>query len=135
VTPSVGADFSPPNTEREDRQLLHPGLMAQPKRLPGISYNQLYAYFVTTVTLNRVKAFDPTDFGPIVVTLLIEIATRFGFDVSAYVVMPDHVHFLVTPVRARLVELPIEYPLCGSTQYTNDEICEAVQMRGWWRRD
>lgn len=166
--------------------------MAQPKRLPGISYNQLAAYFVTSVTHDRVKAFDSKDFGPLVVAVLIEIAARFGFEVSAYVVMPDHVHFVVTaidegadfksmvkmwkqktgfewsrrhgrtlwqkgywervlrdndnalslcryiienPVRARLVEHPAEYPLCGSTQYTLDEICEAVQMKGWWRRD
>jgi putative transposase len=166
--------------------------MAQPKRLSGISYDRLAAYFVTSVTHNRVKAFDGNDFGQFVVAALIEIARRFGFELSAYVVMPDHAHFLVTaihdgadfkamvkawkqktgyewsqrhgrklwqhgywervlrdnddalsicryiienPVRARLVDLPIEYPLCGSTQYTIDEICEAAQMRCWWRRD
>lgn len=166
--------------------------MAQPKRLTGISYDQLYAYFVTSVTHNRVKAFDTKDFGRSVVIALIEIAGRFGFEVSAYVFMPDHVHFLVTatvegadfkamvktwkqktgfewsrrhgrklwqhgywervlrdndnalsicryivenPVRARLAEHSVDYPLCGSTQYTIDEICEAVQMKGWWRRD
>jgi REP element-mobilizing transposase RayT len=163
--------------------------MAQPTRLSGISYDQLYVYFVTSVTLNRIKAFDRNDFGPFVASALIDIAARFGFEVSAYVVMEDHVHFLVTaiemgadfkkmvaawkqktgfewsrrhgrklwqhgywervlrdnenalsvcryivenPVRAGLVAHPTAYPLCGSTQYEIRDICEAIQMKGWW---
>ncbi len=164
--------------------------MAQPKRLSGISYNRLAAYFVTSVTQDRIKAFDLNDFGPFVANALIEIARRFEFEVSAYSVMPDHVHFLVTaiaegadfrrmvaawkqrtgyewsrrhgsklwqhgywervlrdndnplsvcryiienPVRAGLVAHPADYPLSGSTQYEIQHICEAVQMKGWWR--
>ena len=164
--------------------------MAQPKRLPGILYNELCAYFVTSVTRDRIKAFDLNDFGPIVVRALIEIAARFQFAVTVYCVMPDHVHFIVTaisegaefqkmvanwkqrtgyawslrhkqrlwqhgyfervlrekddplslaryiienPVRARLVEHPMEYPLSGSTEHSMEEICAAVQMKGWWR--
>ena len=163
--------------------------MAQPKRLDGISYDQLAASFVTAVARNRVKAFSDHDFAQFIVTSLIAIAALFKFEVTAYVVMPDHVHFVVTaieenadfkemmkkwkqktgyefsqlhgrrlwqkgywervlrdgdnplsvcrylienPVRARLVTHPSEYPLCGSTQYTIDEICQAVQMKGWW---
>jgi len=166
--------------------------MAQPKRLSGISYDRLYAYFVTSVTLNRIKAFDTTDFGPFVVEALIDLGTKFCFEISSYVVMPDHVHFVATaiedgadfkgfvkawkqktgfewsrrhgrrlwqhgywervlrdndnalslcryilenPVRAGLVEHPIEYSLCGSTQYTVVEICEAIQTNGWWRKN
>ena len=163
--------------------------MAQPKRLSGISYDQLAAYFVTSVTRNRVKAFDSKDFGLLAARALVDIAREFQFDVSAYVVMPDHVHFLVTaveegadfarmvkawkqktgfewsrrhgkplwqhgywervlrnsedalsvcryivenPVRARLVSHPTEYELCGSTQYSIEEICDAAMIKGWW---
>ena len=166
--------------------------MAQPKRLSGISYNQLAAYFVTSVTQDRVKAFDLNDFGPFVAKALVEIAAQFQFEVSAYSVMPDHVHFLVSakaegadfkgmvkswkqrtgyawsrrrgcklwqhgywervlrdndnplsvcryiienPVRAGLVSKAVDYPLSGSTQYDLKHICEAVQMKGWWRSD
>jgi putative transposase len=73
--------------------------MAQPKRLSGISYDQLATYFVTSVARNRVKAFDLKDFGPCAVDALIAIASKFGFAVPAYVVMPDHVHFLVTALE------------------------------------
>lgn len=166
------------------------GEMAQPKRLPGIFYNELACYFVTAVTLHRVKAFDLFDFGPFVAHALIDIANRFGFEVTAYCVMPDHVHVLVTarsegadfrkmvaawkqrtgyqwslrtgkklwqhgywervlrdeddplsvaryivenPVRAKLVDHPMQYGLSGSTEFTMEEICAAVQMKGWWR--
>jgi len=57
--------------------------MAQPKRLTGISYDQLAAYYVTSVTLDRVKAFDLNDFGPFVACSLIAIAAKFKFEVSA----------------------------------------------------
>ena len=135
------------------------------------------------------RVLSLNDSGPFVSMALIETASKFGFEVSAYVVMPDHVHFLVSaiddgadfkrmvkswkqktgfewsqqhgrrlwqrgywervlrdsdnplsvcryiienPVRARLVAHPTEYPLCGSTKYEIEHICEAVQMKGWW---
>lgn len=70
--------------------------MAQPKRLSGISYTGLAHYFVTAVTLNRVKAFDLKEFGPFAAQAFIEIAAKFSFEVPAYALMPDHVHFLVS---------------------------------------
>jgi putative transposase len=163
--------------------------MAQPTRLPGISYKQLAVYFVTSVSLNRVKAFVDREFAGFVVDTLVTTAKAFGFQVSAYVIMPDHVHAVLSadeegadlelmvktwkqktgfqwsqlhrrklwqkgywervlrdaehtlpvcryvvenPVRAKLVEHPTQYPLCGSTQYTIEEICEAIQIKGWW---
>jgi REP-associated tyrosine transposase len=169
--------------------LLYATLVAQPKRLPGISYDQLAVYFITTVTLNRVKVFTDHEFAQFVVDALVAIAKRLGFQISAYVVMPDHVHFVATaeeegadlerlvkdwkqktgfewkkkhkyrlwqkgyidrvlraeehtlsvcryvlenPVRAKLAAHPSDYPLCGSTQYTIEEICEAIHIRGWW---
>ena len=166
--------------------------MAQPKRLYGISYTGPAAYFVTSVTHERVRAFDNIDFGPFAAAALIDASRRFDFELSAYVLMPDHAHFLLSssddhadlramvkawkqrtgfdwsrrrgvklwqhgywervlrdsddplsvcryivenPVRSRLVAHPREYPLCGSTRFTIDEICAAVQMSGWWRAD
>jgi putative transposase len=163
--------------------------MAQPKRLSGISYDQLAVYFVTTVALNRVKAFTDHNFADFVVAALIATAKQFSFHVSAYVIMPDHVHIVLTadeegadfeqmmktwkqktgfewsqrhgrklwqkgywervlrnaehtlpvcryvvenPVRANIVAHPMEYPLCGSTQYTMEDICAAIQIKGWW---
>lgn len=69
--------------------------MAQPRRLPGISYHHLATYFVTSVTYQRVKAFDVNEFGPLTGHSLLATSARFDFTVLAYVVMPDHVHALL----------------------------------------
>ena len=53
--------------------------MAQPKRLTGISYTDLAVYFVTTVALNRVKAFKDRDFADFVVNALIATQNSFHF--------------------------------------------------------
>ena len=42
-------------------------------------------------------------------------------------------YVLENPVRAKLAAHPTVYPLCGSTQYTIDEIREAIQIKGWSR--
>jgi REP element-mobilizing transposase RayT len=42
-------------------------------------------------------------------------------------------YIVENPVRAQLVEHPMQYPLSGSTEFTMDEICAAVQMKGWCR--
>jgi putative transposase len=70
--------------------------MAQPKRLSGISYTGFAHYFVTAVTLNRVKAFDISDFGPFAAQALIDTAANFSFEVPAYALMPDHAHCLLS---------------------------------------
>jgi putative transposase len=69
--------------------------MAQPRRLPGISYHGFAAYFVTSVTLGRAKAFSDLDFGQLAERELIAAAAREQFAVSAYCLMPDHVHLLL----------------------------------------
>ena len=70
-----------------------------PSAFPAFLTINLLWYFVTSVTKDRVKAFDLNDFGPFAACALIEIAAKFKFEVSAYVVMPDHVHFLVTAIE------------------------------------
>ena len=70
--------------------------MAHPRRLPGVSYTGLAAYFVTTCTLARRKVFHDIDFGREAAALLIAHSARYGFAVSAYCLMPDHAHLLVT---------------------------------------
>jgi putative transposase len=70
--------------------------MAQPKRLAGISHEQLAVDFITTVTSNRVKVFADHEFAQFVVDALVAIAKKLGFQISVYVVMPHHVHFVAT---------------------------------------
>ena len=163
--------------------------MAQPKRLPGISYDQLAVYFITTVTMNRLKVFTDHEFAQFVVDALVAIAKKLGFQISAYVVMPDHIHFVATAEeegadlerlvkdwkqktgfewkkkhkhrlwqkgyidrvlraeehRCRSVVTFWKTPFVQSSRRTRaftrsadrrsttiDEICEAIQIKGWW---
>ena len=78
--------------------------MAHPRRFPGVSYTGLAAYFVTTCTLARRKVFHDIDFGREAAALLIAHSARRGFAVSAYCLMPDHAHLLVT---AQTLESPL----------------------------
>jgi REP element-mobilizing transposase RayT len=78
--------------------------MARPTRLDGVSYTGHAAYFVTTCTLHRRKAFHDVAFGREVAALLIAYAARYNFAVSAYCLMPDHAHVLAT---ARTCEAPL----------------------------
>ncbi len=73
--------------------------MAQPRRLDGISYNLLASYFVTSVTLNREKAFTDQEFAQFCEAALIDTAANFYFAIPAYVLMPDHVHLVLTACR------------------------------------
>jgi putative transposase len=70
--------------------------MAQPKRFPGISYHGYAAYFVTSVTLDRCKAFSDIHFGRIAEQELTAIGEREQFAISAYCLMPDHAHLLLS---------------------------------------
>lgn len=74
--------------------------MARPRRLDGIDYIGPAAYFVTTCTLDRRKAFTTHDFCDESRRLLLANAREFGFITTAYCFMPDHVHCLVSGARA-----------------------------------
>ena len=43
-------------------------------------------------------------------------------------------YILENPVRAGLVERPADYPFSGSTLYSVEELCEAIQMMPVWQR-
>ena len=70
--------------------------MARPKRVVGISYTGPNAYFVTTCTRDRLTCFNDIDFGRSVVAALFDHSTRHRFAVSAYCLMPDHAHLLLS---------------------------------------
>ena len=75
-------------------------------RLPGFAYGDNHAYFLTTCTADRLPLlarvngngsihFTPT--GTIVHQTWFALPTRFpGLDLDAFVVMPDHVHGILT---------------------------------------
>ena len=77
-----------------------PAVVSRPRRLDGISYVGPAAYFVTTCTLDRRKAFTNNDFCQECVGELLATSRRYGFTTTAYCIMPDHVHYLVSGNRS-----------------------------------
>jgi putative transposase len=59
--------------------------------LPG------YCYFVTTTTAGRRPVFRSPDLAQIVVETLSYYRDRGDYTLHAFVVMPDHLHLLLTP--------------------------------------
>jgi putative transposase len=64
-------------------------------RLKDFSYIGRNSYFLTICTEQRLRVFDDLDFGRWAIDQLLKQAQLRKFEVSAYCLMPDHVHLLV----------------------------------------
>jgi putative transposase len=73
--------------------------LRRPPRLAGFNYTGKHAYSLTICTYNRLRAFDDREFAREAIEKLLTTATKFGFEVIAYCVMPDHVHLVVQGLR------------------------------------
>ena len=74
-------------------------------RLPGYDYSQAGAYFITACTQNRVMRFGEVidgdvrqnEMGTIVQQTWDELPAHYnGIDLDAFIVMPNHVHGIIT---------------------------------------
>ncbi len=86
----------PPITVPQAPRLQSLPAMARPPRLDRISYNGRSTYLVTTITRDRVKAFNDIDFGRFAEDRIIDLADITGFAIPAYCLMPDHAHMVAT---------------------------------------
>jgi putative transposase len=77
------------------RLLFYIGMPNRPGRLKGFEYVGFVTYFVTTCTEKHLRAFDDVEFGRWAVAQLLRQASLRKFEVSAYCLMPDHVHLLL----------------------------------------
>ena len=70
-----------------------------PHRLSSDQYRGFSCYFLTASTYRRRTAFlDPRLCG-VATKQLLQSATKHGFEVTAYCLMPDHVHVLTSAER------------------------------------
>lgn len=58
---------------------------------------EIRTFFVTTVTANRRPLFEVQSNSQLLIAILEEHRSKSHFDLHAYVLMPDHVHLLLTP--------------------------------------
>jgi putative transposase len=69
--------------------------MSRPPRLAGFDYQGKYDYLLTFCTFERRAFLRDAHIAQMVLSQFRRTAARFGFALSAYCVMPDHVHLLV----------------------------------------
>jgi len=67
----------------------------RPPRAPSFEYLGRYRYFVTAVTRDRAQSFRNVDFVSQVAAQIPPFFEQRGFAVTAYCLMPDHVHLLL----------------------------------------
>jgi len=67
----------------------------RPGRLKDFDYVGFASYFVTICTEKHLRAFNDLEFGRWAIAQLLRQADLRGFEVSAYCLMPDHVHLLL----------------------------------------
>lgn len=75
---------------------------------------QAGAYFVTTDTWQKHPLFTNTTFANIVVDQIVSCRDRGFYKLHAFVVMPDHLHILLTPSETTTVEKAMQMIKGGS---------------------
>ena len=68
----------------------------RPPRLKAFDYRGLHRYFLTGCTRHRAPAFLDPAFAAHATSLLLHCAERSRFEVTAYCLMPDHAHVLLS---------------------------------------
>jgi putative transposase len=63
----------------------------------GLAPQESRTYFVTTVTAQRRRLFQVTETAKLLQQTLLGYRDQGKFALHAYVIMPDHVHLLLTP--------------------------------------
>jgi len=67
----------------------------RPPRAPSFSYRGRHRYFVTAVTRDRAPSFSDSSFAREVTSQIPPFFESRRFDVTAYCLMPNHVHLLL----------------------------------------
>ena len=76
---------------------------------------QAGVYFVTTDTWERRRVFLKSETAQMVVEQLLDCRNRGFYKLDAFVVMPDHVHVLLTPGESTTVEKAVQMIKGGSS--------------------
>jgi len=91
-------------------------------RLSGFDYSARRYYFVTFITLRRVKVFNDSQLANATIDCLSQLRDQMHFKVYSYCLMPDHFHALFG---------------LSDSERTLAEICGAfksLSTREYWRR-
>jgi len=71
--------------------------MAQPPHF----YLDKAVYLITTATINRTKLFKDPQIAQLLVDSLQQGEEKWGYKLYAYVIMPDHIHVIIEPLKGK----------------------------------
>ena len=120
-------------------------------RLPNYDYSASGAYFVTICTANRrcilsdIRRGDPcgrpdlnlTEYGEIVTSCLKRATELYGTQITPYVVMPNHIHFICAIERERATArvAPTLGRIIGAIKSLSANHCRIAGLEGpLWQR-
>jgi putative transposase len=86
--------------------------MARPKR----RQTQAGTYFITTNTWQRRSLFHKQHWAAVVEEKIVHYRDQGAYCLHRYVVMPDHIHVLLTPAEAVSLERAVQYIKGGSSR-------------------
>jgi putative transposase len=70
---------------------------------------EIRTFFVTTVTANRRRVFQTDANANLLMSVLSDDRSKGRYQVHAFVLMPDHVHLLVTPAPDVSIEKAMQF--------------------------
>ena len=93
------------------------------KRNRQLTYDQAFAYFVTTTLSGFVELFTQDKYAQIIIRNLNFYREKFGFKLLAYVVMPHHLHLIILPSsKGNISEIMRDFK-----KYTAKEIIQRLE--------
>jgi len=88
-----------------------------------------YRYFVTTKTWQNRALFQVPEVAQIVTGQIVHYRSEGAYLLHAFVVMPDHIHLLLTPAATMSLERAVQYIKGGSSHRIHAE--RGQQMSIW----
>lgn len=77
--------------------------------MPLPAPQELRTYFVTTLTANHRRLFQVTQHADLLLEVIQENRTKGRFAVHAFVIMPDHLHIILTPAPDVSLEKAVQF--------------------------
>ena len=77
--------------------------------MPLVAPQELRTYFITAVTANRRRLFQVEEKAQLLVDTLKHYRNQSRFKLHAFVVMPDHLHALLTPAPDVSLEKAVQF--------------------------
>jgi len=77
--------------------------------MPLAAPQELRTYFITTVTANRRRLFQVEEKAQLLIHTLAHYRSAGRFELHAFVIMPDHLHALLTPAPDISLEKAVQY--------------------------